>query len=334
MEQFFRDIEFANPEYLYLLPVILLLFVWYYFKQKRGRADIQMSTTLPFATTRKTARQYLFHLLFALRILVITLIITALARPQTSSSSQDINIEGIDIVMSLDISGSMLAEDLKPNRLEAAKAVATDFINGRPNDRVGLVIFAGETFTQVPLTTDHRVLINLFNQVEAGMIADGTAIGDGLATAVSRLKNSTAISKVIILLTDGVSNMGAIDPLSAAEMAELYGIRIYTIGIGSRGTAPYPVQTPFGIRYQNMEVEIDEDLLQEIARMTDGKYYRATSNQGLESIYREIDQLEKSKIDVTEFHKKTEVFYPFVLIALLLFALEILLKYTIFRSTP
>jgi len=236
--------------------------------------------------------------------------------------------------MSLDISGSMLAEDLKPNRLEAAKAVATDFINGRPNDRVGLVIFAGETFTQVPLTTDHRVLINLFNQVEAGMIEDGTAIGDGLATAVSRLKNSTAISKVIILLTDGVSNMGAIDPLSAAEMAKLYGIRIYTIGIGSRGSAPYPVQTPFGIRYQNMEVEIDEELLQEIARQTEGKYYRATSNQGLESIYSEIDQLEKSKIDVTEFHKKTEVFYPFVLIALILFAIEILFKYTIFRSTP
>jgi len=334
MEALIREIEFANPEYFYLLLIIPLLAVWYYFKQFRGRADIQMSTTLPFANTKKTIRQYFYHVGFVIRVLAIALITIALARPQTSSSSQDVTIEGIDIVMSLDISGSMLAEDLKPNRLDAAKAVAIDFIQGRPNDRIGLVIFAGETFTQVPLTTDHKVLTNLFNQVKAGMIEDGTAIGDGLATAVSRLQNSKAISKVIILLTDGVNNMGAIDPVSAAEMAKLYGIRIYTIGIGSRGTAPYPVQTPFGIRYQNMEVEIDEELLKSIATMTDGNYYRATSNKALQEIYNEIDQLEKSKIDVTEFYKKSEEFYLFALLALILFTLEILLKFTVFRSTP
>jgi Ca-activated chloride channel homolog len=334
MERLFRDIEFANPEYFYLFLIIPLLVVWYYFKQSRGKAHIQLSTTLPFARTKKTVKQYLFHLILIFRLFAVSLLIIALARPQSSSSSQNINIEGIDIVMSLDISGSMLAEDLKPNRLEAAKQVASDFISGRPNDRVGLVIFAGETFTQVPLTTDHNVLIRLFNEVESGMIDDGTAIGDGLATAVSRLQESKAISKVIILLTDGVNNMGSIDPVSAAEMAKLYGIRIYTIGIGSRGTAPYPVQTPFGIRYQNMEVEIDEELLRNVATMTEGKYFRATSNTSLKEIYEEIDQLEKSKIDVTEFHKKSEEFYLFALLALLFFAFELFIKFTVFRSLP
>lgn len=329
-----KNLEFANPEYFYLLLVIPLMGVWYWYKNRRSKAEIQLSTTLPFAQTGISFKQIMYHGLFGLRILAIALLIVALTRPQTSSSSQDVSIEGIDIVMALDISSSMLAEDLKPNRLEAAKNVAINFIDGRPNDRVGLVVFAGETFTQVPLTTDHEVVKNLFEDVKSGMIEDGTAIGDGLATAVSRLRDSKAISKVIILLTDGVNNAGSVDPVSAAEIAKLYGIRIYTIGVGSMGTAPYPVQTPFGTRYQNMEVNIDEGLLKKVAKMTDGEYFRATSNNKLKQIYDQIDKLEKSKIDVTEFHKKTEKFYIFALIAAILFVLEIVLRNTIFRTTP
>jgi Ca-activated chloride channel family protein len=329
-----RNVEFANPEFLYLLLVIPLMIAWYWYKNNRSKAEIQISSISPFSKSGKTFRQYLYHVLFVFRIITIGLLIVALARPQSTSSSQDISIEGIDIVMAMDISGSMLAEDLKPNRLEAAKDVAEDFIEGRPNDRVGLVVFAGETFTQVPLTTDHTVLKNMFEEVKSGMIEDGTALGDGLATAVTRLRDSEAISKVIILLTDGVNNMGALDPASAAEIAKLYGIRIYTIGVGSEGMAPYPRQTPFGIQYQNVEVNIDEDLLKEVARMTDGKYFRATSNRKLKQIYDEIDQLEKSKIDVTEFHKKSEEFAILVLLALLFFVLEILLKNTVFKTTP
>jgi Ca-activated chloride channel family protein len=329
-----NNIEFANPEYLYLLLVIPLMGLWYWLKIRRSKAEIQISGTGFFSGTHWSWRQWLYHTLFLFRILAIALLIVAIARPQSTSSSQDITIEGIDIVMAMDISSSMLAEDLKPNRLEAAKDVAIDFIKNRPNDRMGLVVFAGETFTQVPLTTDHQVLREMFDQLKSGMIEDGTALGDGLATAVTRLRDSKAISKVIILLTDGVNNMGAVDPLSAAEIAKLYGIRIYTIGVGSLGMAPYPVQTPFGMRYQNMEVKIDEELLQQVAAMTDGKYFRATSNQKLEDVYQEIDQLEKSKIDVTEFHKKSEEFYPLALLALVLFGLELLLKNTLFRSTP
>jgi len=266
------------------------MIAWYWYKNNRSKPEIQISSTGSFAKSRKTIKLYMVHSTFVFRIFTIALLILALARPQSSSSSQDISIEGIDIVMAMDISSSMLAEDLKPNRLEAAKDVAEDFIKGRPNDRVGLVVFAGETFTQVPLTTDHQVLKNMFVDVKSGMIEDGTALGDGLATAVTRLRDSKAISKVIILLTDGVNNMGALDPVSAAEIAQLYGIRIYTIGVGSMGMAPYPRQTPFGVQYQNVEVNIDEDLLKEVARMTDGKYFRATSNRKLKDIYNEIDQ--------------------------------------------
>jgi len=330
----FRNIEFANPEYLYLLAVIPLMAVWYWYKNNRSKAEIQLSTTGPFVKTGKTIKQYLYHGLFVLRILTVALLIVALARPQSTSSSKDISIEGIDIVMALDISTSMLAEDLKPNRLKAAKNVAEDFIEKRPNDRIGLVVFAGEAFTQVPLTTDHKVLIRMLDEVKSGMIEDGTALGDGLATAVSRLRDSKAISKVIILLTDGVNNMGSLDPVSAAEIAKLYGIRIYTIGVGSKGMAPYPVQTPFGVRYQNMEVNIDEALLKKVADMTDGQYFRATSNRKLKEIYDQIDKMEKSKIDVTEFYQKTEEFELLALLALLFFVLEIFLKYTIFKTTP
>lgn len=329
-----NNIDFAYPYFLYFLLVIPLLILWYWFKYKKNNADIQVSTTESFENTPKSIRQYLFHGLFVLRILAIALLIIALARPQTSTSRQDITIEGIDIVMALDVSGSMLAQDLRPDRLEAAKDVAIDFILGRPNDRVGLVIFSGETFTQCPLTTDHAVIKNLFKDVKSGMIEDGTAIGDGLATAVNRLKDSKAISKVIILLTDGVNNMGSLDPLSAAEIAKIYGIRIYTIGVGTIGMAPYPVQTPFGLKYQDMEVNIDEDLLRQVAVMTNGKYFRATSNRKLKEIYNEIDKLEKSKIDVTEFRKKKEEFLPFALWACIFLIFELIFRNTVFRTLP
>lgn len=330
----FREFEFAHPDFFYLLLIIPLMIAWYIYKNYRSKAEIKISTTLPFAAVKRSARLYLYHLLFVFRIVALALLVIALARPQTTSRSTDVSIEGIDIVISLDISGSMLAEDFQPNRMEAAKELAIEFIEGRPGDRIGLVVFAGESFTQVPLTTDHRVLTEMFRKIRTGMIEDGTAIGDGLATAIARLTESDAVSKVIILLSDGVNNMGAIDPLSAAEIARMKNIRVYSVGIGSYGTAPFPVQTPFGIRYQNVPVEIDEELLMEISEITGGKYFRATSNTKLREVYAEIDQLEKSKIDVTEFFKRSEEFLPFALLALLFFVVEILLKYTIFRTTP
>jgi Ca-activated chloride channel family protein len=329
-----RQIEFAYPYFFYFLLVIPLLAVWYWYRHRQMNADIRFSSTEAFETGRKSIKLYLHHGLFVLRLLAIALIIVALARPQTSLRRQDVTIEGIDIVMALDISGSMLAEDFHPNRLEAAKDVAQDFIKGRPNDRMGLVVFSAESFTQCPLTTDHVVLDNLFKDIRSGMIQDGTAIGDGLATAINRLKESIAISKVIILLTDGINNTGSIDPLSAAEIAKLYGIRVYTIGVGTIGTAPYPVETPFGRQYQEIEVKIDEPMLRQMAEMTNGKYFRATNNEKLKEIYQEIDRLEKSKIDVTEFRKKTEEFLPFLLVAALLFIIEIILKNSVFRSIP
>jgi len=261
-------------------------------------------------------------------------VVVALMRPQSSTSRKDISVEGIDIVLANDLSGSMLAEDFKPNRLEAAKKVAGEFISNRPNDKIGLVIFAGEAFTQCPLTTDHAVLQELLGKLDEGALEDGTAIGDGLATAVNRIKESKAVSRVIILLTDGVNNRGSIDPLSAAEIAKLYKIRVYTIGVGTRGMAPYPFKTPFGVQYQNIQVEIDEGLMQKISDMTGGKYFRATGNAKLMEIYKEIDKMEKSKIDVMEFRKKYEEFFPLALLALIIFALELILRNTILRTTP
>jgi Ca-activated chloride channel family protein len=258
----------------------------------------------------------------------------ALARPQSTSTGEQVNTEGIDIVLAYDISGSMLAEDFRPNRIEAAKKVADDFIDGRPNDRVGLVVFAGESFTQCPMTIDHSVLKNLLKEIKSGMIEDGTAIGMGLATAVSRLKESKAKSKVIILLTDGVNNRGFIDPMTAAGIAQSFGIRAYTIGVGTQGMAPYPFQTPFGIQYQNVPVEIDESLLQKIAEQTGGKYFRATDNRKLKAIYEEIDKLEKTKIEVLQFHKHKEEFYSAAMIAGILGLIEVLLSLTVFRKVP
>lgn len=325
---------FANPGFLYLLLVLVPMIVWYVLKQREANTSIQTSTLDGFKTSSITYKHILRHFLFGFRVIVIGLLIVVLARPQSQNNWQNVTTEGIDIVMSLDISGSMLAQDLKPDRLEAAKDVASEFIAGRPNDRIGLVVYSGESFTQCPLTTDHAVLINLFKDVKSGMIEDGTAIGMGLANAVNRLKDSKAISKVIILLTDGVNNQGSISPVTAAEIAQTYGIRVYTIGVGTNGTAPYPFKTAFGLQFQNIEVKIDEPTLKEIAQITGGQYFRATDNKKLKEIYNEIDLLEKSKISVKEYSKKKEEFLPFALLACLIFLIEIVLRYTLLKSIP
>ena len=327
-----ENIEFANPKLLWLLLLVPALIVWYILRHKKQEASLNFSDMKGMVKLPKTWKAYLRHLLFALKMAALALLIVALARPQSSSTNSTSNIEGIDIVMAMDVSGSMLARDLKPDRLTAAKNVASDFVKGRPGDRMGLVIFSGESFTQVPLTTDHGVMLNMLAEMKNGLIDDGTAIGDGLATAISRLKDSEAVSKVVILLTDGMNNAGSVDPYTAAEIAKLYGIRVYTIGVGSYGTAPYPVQTPFGTQMQQMKVEIDEKLLSNMAAMTGGKYFRATSNQKLDEIYGEIDKLERSKIEVTEFRRLHEEFYPLVAWALALLLIEFLLRKTIFRT--
>lgn len=329
-----NNITFANPEYFYLMLVLPLLAVWQWKRYKKLYPELRVSNLNEVSQVSPTLRTRLKIAPFIFRILALALIITALARPQTSLSEEKVTTEGIDIVLAMDISSSMLAEDLKPNRLEAAKKVATKFIADRPNDRVGLVVFAGESFTQCPITTDHAVVINQLRDIKSGLIEDGTAIGMGLATSVTRLKESQVKSKVIILLTDGENNSGFIDPLTAAEAAIQFNSRVYTIGVGTRGQAPYPVRTPFGIQYQNVDVNIDEELLQKISSMTDGKYFRATSNKSLENIYGEIDQLEKSKIEVSAFRRKTEKFYAFAIGAMLLLAAELLFRYTLFRSIP
>lgn len=324
--------SWANPEFLYLLIAIPLLIVWYWFRQNSRDAELQFSDLSILDDVPKSSRVWLRHSMFVLRILALSLLIIAIARPQSTSHRQNVSVEGIDIVLAMDVSGSMLARDFKPDRLEASKDIAKNFIMKRPNDRIGLVIFSGEAFTQVPLTTDHAMIASIFKDVKSGMIEDGTAIGDGLATAVSRLQESDAISKVVILLTDGVNNSGSVDPMSAAEIAKLYGVRVYTIGIGSEGYAPYPVQTPFGTRMQQVKVQIDEDLLKKIANETGGRYFRATGNSKLREIFKEIDKLEKSKIDVQQFRKKHEMFLPFALIAFVLLVMEILLRYVVFKK--
>ena len=327
------DISFVNPEYFWLLLLIPIIIVWYFLQRKKIQSRILFSDTSNISSN-KTIKNHLIHLPFILKILAASLLIIALARPQSTSSWQDSTTEGIDIVLAMDISGSMLAEDLKPNRLEASKNVALDFISKRLNDRIGLVVFSGESFTQCPLTTDHNVLINLFKDVKSGMISDGTAIGMGLATGVNRLKDSKAISKVIILLTDGVNNQGLLAPLTAAEIAQKFGIRVYTIGVGTEGYAPYPFQTPFGIQYQDVEVQIDEETLQDIATITNGEYFRATNNKSLKEIYEDINKLEKSEIETTEYHKRKEEFLPYAFFALILLTISFVLKSTFLKSIP
>ena len=325
-------ITFAEPFFLYLLIVIPVMIAFYILKQHKTTASLRMPGLQSFAEAITTFRHYIRHLLFVFRTISIALLIIVLARPQATDRFQNVSTEGIDIVLALDISGSMLARDFKPDRLEASKNVATEFISGRPYDRMGLVVFSGESFTQCPITTDHAVLINLLHEIQSGMIEDGTAIGMGLATAVNRVKDSEAKSKVIILLTDGVNNRGEIAPATAAGIAKTFGIRVYTIGVGTQGVAPYPVQTPFGIQYQDMPVEIDEPVLKDIAQSTGGKYFRATDNDKLIQVYNEIDKLEKSKIDVRQFSRKEEKYLVPALIAFFLLFSEIVIRNTIFRN--
>lgn len=326
--------EFANPKYFLLLLLLLPMIAWYVFKEKNSHADLQFSSLRAFRGIKHAGRVWMRHVLFALKVLAILFLVTALARPQSSNSWQTYTSEGIDIMLALDISGSMLARDFTPDRLEAAKEVATKFILERPQDKIGLVVFSGESFTQCPLTTDQAVLVNLLREVKSGMIEDGTAIGLGLANAVNRLKDSPSKSKVVILLTDGVNNRGSVAPATAAELAKAFGIRVYTIGVGTYGEAPYPVQTPFGVQLQNMAVEIDEEVLQQIATLTGGKYFRATDNDKLKQIYNEIDQLEKSKIEVKHFSKKNEQYFIFGLVGMCLLIAEALLRYTVLRKIP
>ena len=327
-----NGIAFAEPLFLYLLIIVPAMIVFYILKQQKVTASVRMPGLQPFEHTVTTFRHYLRHILFALRVSAIALLIIVLARPQKTDKFQDVSTEGIDIVLTQDISGSMLARDFRPDRLEASKNIATEFISGRPYDRIGLVVFSGESFTQCPLTTDHAVLINLLREIQSGMIEDGTAIGMGLATAVNRIKDSKAKSKVIILLTDGVNNRGEIAPATAADIAKTFGIRVYTIGVGTQGTAPYPVTTPYGIQYQDMPVEIDEGILQEIAKNTGGKYFRATDNDKLMQVYKEIDKLEKSKIDVRQFSRKEERYLVPALLAFIMLILEITVRNTIFKN--
>lgn len=326
--------KFANPAFLWLL--LLVPVVGYYLWKRRRRmiVELQFSSLHFFRAIPRTLRERLQHVPIALRLLAIALFIVALARPQSVSSKQNILTEGIDIVLVLDISGSMLAEDFNPNRIEAAKQVASEFIDGRSNDRIGLVVFQAESFTQCPLTTDYAVLKNLLREVKSGMIADGTAIGLAIANGVNRLKDSKAKSKVMILLTDGVNNRGNIDPPTAAQIAATYNIRIYTIGVGAQGEAPYPVPTPFGIRRQLIPVDLDEKGLTQIADMTGGKYFRATDNRTLKAIYKEIDQLERTKIEVTAYKKYSELFGNWLLAGLIAIVLEIGLTSTVLRKNP
>ena len=331
--------EFANKEYLFLLLLIIPYLIWYVMFRKKSEPTLRMSDTFAFNYAPKSWRVKLMPLQLLLRIVTFILIVIVLARPQTSNSWKNKSVEGIDIMLAIDVSTSMLAEDLKPNRIEAAKAVASEFIIGRPNDNIGLSIFAGEAFTQCPMTTDHASLLNLLQNVRTdiaarGLISDGTAIGMGLANAVTRLKGSKAKSKVVILLTDGSNNMGDISPMTAAEIAQSLGIRVYTIGVGTNKVAPYPMPVAGGVQYVNMPVEIDTKMLADIAASTEGDFYRATNTAELKNIYKEIDRLEKSKLNVKKFSKRYEAYQPFALAAAIALLLEILLRITVFRRIP
>ena len=330
---YFNDITFGQPLFFILFAIIPVLIYWKVIKGKKETAAVGISTTKGLFNTRSWKNTFQ-NVPFILRLLAISCIIVALARPQVKYEEQQSEGEGVDIILCIDVSGSMTAQDFQPNRMEAAKKVAEDFVNNRPNDRIGIVIFSGESFTQCPLTTDHAVLINQIEQIRNGLLEDGTAIGSGLATGVDRLRNSKAKSKVIILLTDGVNNGGLIDPATALEIAKTFKVKVYTIGVGTDGYAPTPVSTPVGIVMQNEKVAIDEKLLRNIADQTGGRYFRATDNQSLKSIYAEIDHLEKSKVEITTFHRFTEKFYPFIFAAMVLLLIEFILRFTIFKKFP
>jgi len=331
--------EFANKEYLFLLLLLIPYIIWYVMYRKKSEPTMRMSDTYAFRFAPRSWKVTLMPLSMLLRLLAFVMIVLVLARPQTQNSWKSETVEGIDIMLAMDVSTSMLAEDLRPNRIEAAKQVAAEFITGRPNDNIGLAIFAGESFTQCPMTTDHTSLLNLLQNVRTdiaarGLIEDGTAIGMGLANAVSRLKDSKAKSKVVILLTDGSNNRGDISPMTAAEIARSLGIRVYTIGVGTNKVAPYPMPVAGGVQYVNIPVEIDTKTLSEIASVTEGDFYRATNTKELRKIYKEIDQLEKSKLNVKKFSKRYEAYQPFALAAVIALLLEVLLRITIFRRIP
>lgn len=324
---------FAHP-YFFLLLLLVPLAIWLYLWREKRPATFTLSTIGAFRGRKVSWRTRLCWLPFALALLAFISGVVALARPQSSNAYSTESTEGINIVLALDISGSMLAKDLQPNRFEAAKSVAGEFVSSRPYDNIGLVVFAGESYTQCPLTTDHAVLLNMINSVEMGLVNDGTAIGSGLATAVNRLKEIKEGSKVVILLTDGTNNSGTIAPVTAAEIAASFGIRVYTIGVGTMGEALYPIQTYLGVEYVSMPVEIDEASLKQIASATGGQYFRATDNNSLHMIYEEIDQLEKVKLKVESFTQKEELFPPYLWAALILLFAALLLRSTLFRRMP
>lgn len=331
--------EFANKGYLFLLLLIIPYLLWYVMYRKKSEPTMRMSDTFAYRYASRSWKVMLMPVQMVLRVIAFTLIVIAMARPQTQNSWKNKWVEGIDIMLAMDVSTSMLAEDLKPNRIEAAKQVASEFIVGRPNDNIGLTIFAGEAFTQCPMTVDHASLLNLLQNVRTdiaarGLIQDGTAIGMGLANAVSRLKDSKAKSKVVILLTDGSNNMGDLSPMTSAEIAKSLGIRVYTVAVGTDKSAPYPMQVGGVVQYVNMPVEVDTKTLEEIAAATDGTSYRATNNSELKNIYKEIDKLEKSKINSKKFSKKYDMFQPFALAAFIVLLIEVLLRITIFRKLP
>ena len=330
----FSDVSFAYPFVLVFLLAVPALAYWYWKKKEKVTPDVTFSSLQLFGKAPVTLKEKLAHVPSYLRLLALTFLIIAAARPQSFSSGENFYTEGIDIAMVLDISGSMLAEDFKPNRLEAAKKVIDEFIKGRTVDKIGLVIFSGESFTQCPLTIDYSVLRNLLKDIQMGMIEDGTAIGNAIANGVNRLKDSKAKSKVMILLTDGVNNAGHIDPLTAAQIAQKFGIRIYAIGVGTMGQAPYPFQTPFGIRYQMVPVEIDENILKQIASTTGGKYFRATNNRKLAQIYDEIDHLEKTRVEVTSYRHARELYFGWALAGLLVLFIEVGLSKTYLKRLP
>ena len=331
--------EFINKEYLLLLLLIIPYLLWYFLFRRHAEATLRMSDTHAYIGAYKSWRVRLQHLPLLLRILAFTMLVMVLARPQTSHSWGSRTAEGIDIMLAMDVSTSMLAEDLRPNRMEAAKEVAAEFIAGRPDDNIGLTIFAGESFTQCPMTTDHQSLVNVLHNVRTdiaarGLIEDGTAVGMGLANAVSRLEKSKSKSKVVILLTDGSNNRGEISPMTAAQIAKSLGIRVYTIGVGTNRVARYPMAVGGTTQYINVPVEIDTKTLSDIARTTDGHFYRATNTQELKQIYHDIDQLEKTKFDVKKYSKRNDAYQPFALAALLALLLEMLLRLTLLRRLP
>lgn len=331
--------EFVNKEYFLLLLLLIPYVLWYFLYHKKSEPTIRMGDTYAYQNAHRSWRVRIMHTPMLLRCITFVLIIFALARPQTHNSWDNKSVESIDIMLAMDVSTSMLAEDLKPNRIEAAKEVASEFISGRPNDNIGLTIFAGEAFTQCPMTVDHASLLNLLRNVRTdiaarGLIQDGTAIGMGLANAITRLKNSKTKSKVIILLTDGSNNMGDISPMTAAQIAQSMGIRVYTIAVGTNKVAPYPMPVGGTIQYVNIPVDIDTKTLSDIAATTEGNFYRATNTKELKRIYQDIDKLEKTKMNVKKFSKHYEAYQPFAIAAIISLLLEILLRNTVLRRLP